>query len=352
MKELPLITLGIPVYNAADLIKRTLLSALNQTYPNIEYILVDDKGNSMDIVRSVVDEHPRGNAVRIIDQIYNQGTGAARNAIVANAKGKYLFTMDCDDVIVPDCIEILYKKMVEHPVDFVAASFVRRDLQGKIYPGGCQYPDLLIEGSEHAVAEYRYGKRKNIFVATWNKLYQTDFLLNNKIHCISHFLIDDPWFTYQVIMCARSCCLISDCTLSFTYNPFSVTNLKEQNGYTPFHVAQYLETERLKAAYVRPFVSEKFYSGLLIDTMRISIYHAYRTYGSSVISLEQRKGLVGQLLERHFEDPACLYWDKNTITMLLFRLFFACPTSFKVGVIRMMVALDLRRRLKRVVRFE
>ena len=36
----PLITLGIPIYNAADLIERTLLSAFNQTYPNIEYLLI------------------------------------------------------------------------------------------------------------------------------------------------------------------------------------------------------------------------------------------------------------------------------------------------------------------------
>lgn len=48
-KKLPLITLGIPIYNAAGLIERTLLSVLNQTYPNIEYVFVDDKGNSMDL---------------------------------------------------------------------------------------------------------------------------------------------------------------------------------------------------------------------------------------------------------------------------------------------------------------
>lgn len=53
MNTLPLITLGIPIYNAAGLIERTLLSALNQTYPNIEFIFVDDKGDSMDIVRRV-----------------------------------------------------------------------------------------------------------------------------------------------------------------------------------------------------------------------------------------------------------------------------------------------------------
>lgn len=62
------VTLGIPIYNAANLVERTLLSALNQTYPNIEFIFVDDKGNSMDIVRRIIAEHPRRNAVRIIDQ--------------------------------------------------------------------------------------------------------------------------------------------------------------------------------------------------------------------------------------------------------------------------------------------
>ena len=53
------VTLGIPIYNAANLVERTLLSALNQTYPNIEFIFVDDKGNSMDIVRRIIAEHPR-----------------------------------------------------------------------------------------------------------------------------------------------------------------------------------------------------------------------------------------------------------------------------------------------------
>lgn len=352
MKELPLITLGIPVYNAADLIERTLLSAFAQTYPNIEYILVDDKGNSMGIVHSVVNSHSRGNAVRIIDQMHNQGTGAARNTIVSHANGEYLFTMDCDDVIVPECIEILYRKMQEHPVDFVAASFVRKDLKGNVYPGGCQYPDLLVEGGGHAVVEYRYGQRQNIFVATWNKLYRTDFLRQNNIHCIPYFLIDDPWFTYQVILCARSCRLIPDCTLIFTYNPSSVTSVKEQAGYTDFHVEQYIETERLKANYMRPFAGEKFYSGLLIDTMRISIYHAYRTCASSAISSKQKNKLVKSLLKRRFAYPTHLYRDKNTVIMLLYAFLYACPSWMKWWTIRIMVALDLRRRLKDIVHFE
>lgn len=347
INSLPLITLGIPIYNAADFIEQTLLSALNQTYPNIEYILVDDKGNSMEIVRRTVEGHPRKAAVRIIDQIHNQGTGAARNAIVDNARGEYLFTMDCDDVLVPQCIEILYNRMQEHPVDFVAASFIRRDSQGKIYPGGCQYADTLIGDEDYAVAKYRYGRGQNIFVATWNKLYRTDFLRKNRIRCIPHYLIDDPWFTYQVILCARSCHLIPDCTLYFTYNPQSVTSVKEKEGYTEFLAEQYIGTQKLKSQYIHSLKNEDFYSGLMLDILKMSLYHANRVCVSSRISVERRRQYMFELLSRHFPYPNRWHCNKNLIKLFPFILFYSLPISLKIGLVQFMVKINLKDMIKR-----
>lgn len=341
------ITLGIPIFNAANLIECTLLSALNQTYPNIEYILVDDKGDSMEIVRSIIAKHPRKAAVRIIDQVYNQGTGAARNAIVTNATGEYLFTMDCDDIIVPDCIERLYQKMQEHPVDFVAASFLRRDLQGNIYPGGCQYIDTLIEGGEYAVAKFRYGQRKNIFVATWNKLYQTEFLRKNNIQCVPHYLIDDPWFTYQVILSARSCRLIPDCTLYFTFNPQSVTSRKEKEGYTEFLAEQYIGTQKLKSQYICSLKNEGFYSGLMLDILKMSLYHANRVCMSSRIPVEAKKQYMSDLLSRHFPYPNRWHCNKNLIKLFPFILFYSLPLSLKIRLVQFMVKINLKDMIKR-----
>lgn len=346
------VTLGIPIYNAANLVERTLLSALNQTYPNIEFIFVDDKGNSMDIVRRIIAEHPRRNAVRIIDQKHNQGTGAARNAIVTYATGKYLFTMDCDDVIIPDCIEILYRKMVEHPVDFVAASFVRKDVQGNIYPGGCQYDDVLVEEGDYAVAQYRYGQGKNIFVATWNKLYRTDFLRKNKICCVPHYLIDDPWFTYQVIIRARSCRLISDCTLFFTYNPLSVTSVKELDGYTTFLGEQYLGTQRLKADYIYSLAEQPFYPGALVDLLKMSLYHLYRVCASSKIAESEKEYFLQSFLEIRFLSPR--HWNfmsKNTYKLLPLLTFYALPMMVKKGLVKSIVRVDLRSILHRWFHF-
>lgn len=347
MSELPLVTLGIPIYNAADLIERTLLSALNQTYPNIEYLFVDDKGNSMDIVHQVIAKHPRGKCVHIIDQIYNRGTGAARNAIIDQAMGEYLFTMDCDDVIIPECIELLCCRMQEHPVDFVAASFVRKDLRGNIYPGGCQYQDTLISGKEYAVAQYRYGEGRNIFVATWNKLYRTEFLRENNIRCIPHYLIDDPWFTYQVIIRAKSCRLLPNCTLYFTYNPMSVTSIKEQEGYTEFLTEQYLGTQILKAEYIQSLADKEFYMGVWVDLMKMSLYHLYRACSSAKISKEKKKEFMLSFLQFRFVYPRC--WnlkDKNLYKAIPLYLYYIMPMWVKKIIMQGLVSLNLRSLLK------
>lgn len=345
------ITLGIPIYNAADLIERTILSVLNQTYPDIEYLFIDDKGDSMDIVRRVVSGHPRSEAVRIIDQQYNQGIAAARNAIVDNATGKYLFTMDCDDVITPDCIETLYNRMLEHPVDFIAASFIRCDLNGNEYPG-CQYADTLIEGEGHPVAQYRYGYGKQLFVATWNKLYRLEFLKKYHIRCQVGHYNEDPWFTYQVIMNARSCRLLPDCTLRYTYNPRSVSGISALQGYSEKIARQYVEIQQLKSHYINSLTQESFYRNLLVDIMEMSVYHAYRINVSPQLSAALKKELQEALLVRSFLSPARHGGGKLTIKYGFFNAFFALPMPLKRALINFSSVLRVKERIRKWVHFK
>lgn len=87
------VSLAIPIYNVSLFVERALLSVLNQTYDNIEYLIVDDKrqDDSMDIVHRIIKDHPRGKDVRIIEHPYNIGLGATRNTAIDNAQGEYLF---------------------------------------------------------------------------------------------------------------------------------------------------------------------------------------------------------------------------------------------------------------------
>ena len=345
------ITLGIPVYNAADLIERSLLSALNQTYPEIEYILIDDKGNSMDIVRRVLEQHPRGSEVRVIDQGHNRGIGASRNAILDNATGKYLFTMDCDDTIAPDCIERLHTAMRAHPVDFVAASFVREDTEGRLF-GGCHYQATLIDGplGSHPVAVYRYGVGHEIAVPTWNKLYSVDFLRRNQIRCKEGHFNEDPWFTYQVILCAGSCRLLPDVTLHYSCNPASVSGQSLSLGYSERIARQYVDIQKLKSCYIASWTENRLYRNLLTDIMKMSLYHCYRIVLSSRLSLDLQKELVYSLL--HLDTlPPRSNAGKCTFRYMTLRLFFALPMGIKWRLVRLMVSTDLKRKIRHWIHF-
>ena len=342
------ITLGIPIYNAAPFIERTLLSALNQTYPHIEYLLVDDKGNSMDIVRRVVESHPRRAAVRIIDQKVNQGIAVARNAIFEQATGNYVFTMDCDDIITPDCIQILYDRMSERPVDFVAASFVRVDELGREY-AGCQYNDTLIVGDNYPVARYRYEQGNPLFVATWNKLYSRAFVEQYHIRCCPGHYNEDPWFTYQVVLSAHSCRLLPDVTLYYTYNPHSVSGISAAHGYLEVIARQFVEVQLLKSDYISRMTEKTIYRSLLVDIMQMSLYHIYRILVSGQLSENVKDELASVLIKRFFVLPVRKGGGHFTFKYICLRSFYALPVWTKMLFMRLSVWIRLKDRLRRWV---
>ena len=87
------VTIGIPAYKAVDYIEKTMESALNQTFGNIEYLVVDDYGNdgTIDVVERLQKEHQRGKDIRILHNKQNLGVGKTRNIILEQARGEYLF---------------------------------------------------------------------------------------------------------------------------------------------------------------------------------------------------------------------------------------------------------------------
>ena len=116
-----LITISFPVYNVASTIERSLMSALNQTYSNIEYLIGDDCGsdNRMDILKNILHNTSRKEQVNIIRHSSNIGLGAVRNTSIENASGKYIYFMDSDDYLEPEALESCYIKCERQALDFV-----------------------------------------------------------------------------------------------------------------------------------------------------------------------------------------------------------------------------------------
>lgn len=107
---MPLFTVIIPAYNRENTIKRTVLSVLDQTYNNIETIIVDD--GSRDHTKDVILECLDQGDIRYVYQ-ENGGAQKARNTGLASAKGDYILFLDSDDWLLPECIEKLVHKFEE-----------------------------------------------------------------------------------------------------------------------------------------------------------------------------------------------------------------------------------------------
>jgi len=187
-----LVTLAIPIYNVCDFVERALLSALNQTYNNIEFLIIDDRGtdNSMAIVDDIIIHHIRGKEARIITHPVNIGLGATRNSAIEHAKGKFIFFMDSDDAITPDCIQKLVAKIIETDLDVICGSYNR---------------------IEKNVSSYFTG----FHVPVWNKLYKLSFLRANNIKCIPSHLMEDVFFYVQVLVKTHSYLVIPDITYHY-----------------------------------------------------------------------------------------------------------------------------------------
>lgn len=116
---MPIVSVIIPSYNAADYIAQTLESVLAQTLPDIEVIAVDD--GSTDTTREVVAKFAnRDSRVALIEQT-NQFAGVARNNGMSKARGKYLYFLDADDYIENTALEELVNAIEQHGADIAIA---------------------------------------------------------------------------------------------------------------------------------------------------------------------------------------------------------------------------------------
>ncbi len=106
----PMVSVIIPVFNAAPYLRESLDSVLSQDYPDIEVVVVDDgsSDDSLAILRSY------GARIRLLQQ-QRRGPGAARNRAVQEARGEYLAFHDADDVWLPGKLPTQMRFMLDHP---------------------------------------------------------------------------------------------------------------------------------------------------------------------------------------------------------------------------------------------
>lgn len=116
-----LISVIIPAFNAEKFIKRTVESVINQTYTNIEVIIVDD--GSTDKTKEICQELEKEDRRIKLFSKENEGVSEARNFGINYSNGKYIMFLDADDKYEKDIVKNMYQKMIEENVDIVRANY-------------------------------------------------------------------------------------------------------------------------------------------------------------------------------------------------------------------------------------
>lgn len=123
MCKKPLVSVIVPIYGVEAYIAQCAESLMEQTYPAIQFIFVNDgtKDRSMEVLASVLERYPQ-RMVQIVNQ-ENKGLPQARAAGLRMAEGEYIQHVDADDWVEPDLVERLVRKVLETGADLVYFDF-------------------------------------------------------------------------------------------------------------------------------------------------------------------------------------------------------------------------------------
>lgn len=217
------VTIGIPVYNVEPYITQSLESALAQTYPSIEFLLVDDASGdlSADVVRSFQMGHPRGADIRLLSNPNNLGVSATRNRIIEEARGEYLYFMDADDVITENAISLLMHQLQLYQAEIAFGSYEKAETSGlkSIY----QYPEIQLF-EDDALANFSYRKFGGIQASACNYLVKLSVLREHHLRFVDVNYWEDLVFTFDLVTYIHRAVLISQITYYYQCRENSLSN--------------------------------------------------------------------------------------------------------------------------------
>jgi glycosyltransferase involved in cell wall biosynthesis len=224
------VTIGIPVYNSEKYLKETLESALSQTFPSIEYLIMDDcsTDTSMAIVQEYQQTHPRGEHIRIIHQPRNMGIGIARNRIIDEAQGQYLYFLDADDLITPDAISLLHENAIQNDAEMVYASHERiEEFDGNHNTTVFQHAKRNFT-LENEFANYAYEEYGRLPAPVWNILFRMDVFRKNQLRFADTNFWEDFTFHMDLPSYVTRVSMLPDITYKYICRSGSLSNFQKR----------------------------------------------------------------------------------------------------------------------------
>lgn len=248
------ITLVIPVYNSEKYIGRCLDSILNQTYNDVDILVIND--GSKDKSKEIIEEYQRKyNNIKLINQ-ENIGVAKTRNKAIKLAETKYIMFIDNDDYIDSNYIETYLNKIEKTEADIVIGGYRRVNIDKKIL-----FKQKLIN------TEWS----KYIVLAPWAKIFNRDFLIKNNIEFLDYSIGEDVYFNLIAFSKNPKIEIIDYIGYNWFFNTKSVSNTSQRGLRDDTDIRVLLDkvlencdikdNELMKYYFVRYFIWYMLFSG-------------------------------------------------------------------------------------------
>ena len=226
-----MISVIVPVFNTADYLEKCIDSILNQTYRDIEIVLVDD--GSTDGSEHICDEYAKKDCRIKAVHKENGGLVSARKKGLSIATGEYIGFVDSDDWIEPDMYEKLYEKLCLSDVDVVMCGRIEeRTYESKVVCHGIPEGRYVGEELKEIVfpkmivneAFFRWG----IFPSYWDKLFKRD-AIEQYINSVDDSIVmgEDAAGVYPCLLHCRGIYILQECL--YHYRQVENSMVRKQN---------------------------------------------------------------------------------------------------------------------------
>ena len=220
MKFSPRVSVAVIIYGVEKYIERCARSLFEQTYPNIEYVFVNDctPDKSIDLLMRVIEDYPeRKKDIKIVHHEKNMGSACARNDAVKYCTSEFLTHVDSDDWLDPDMVNLMVEKQLQTHADIVSVGWIIHHFNGKV-----DFVDEPVHPDTHSMTLALLKPTQAPHV--WGRLIRRSLYVDNNIKAVRGVNIAEDWCCIpKLTFYARKLAFVDNCLYHYNMeNPSSV----------------------------------------------------------------------------------------------------------------------------------
>ena len=304
-----LISIVIPIYNASKYLEKCINSVINQTYKNLEIILVNDGSidNSLDICNDFKD---KDNRIKVISK-KNEGVSKTRNIGIDKCKGKYLMFLDSDDYIDEIYVEKMYTYLTKNNLSMVTSSMTLVDVNYNVLKVS-SYKDksdiLQVKDIYKDIVNTSY------FCPIWKNIIKISLIKDNSIYFDDSLKFgEDLLFSFKIIQSCEKIGYLSFPGYFYVQNNASITH----NNSFDF-VKKYVEDNKHVYSILNEYINDDVlitnrlfskYNFALLKLIKNCKYGEFKHYATLLYKNMFNKDDIIKVCEINYESKS------NTILM-------------------------------------